>query len=136
MLPSMACVACENNGLVSSLPFVLYWLILFPIWGFLFAAPIAVMARQQKQTLPMQPLWYFAGFLVLFFLTGGDILPLLLVVPIALLQIGACQLKLKKLEKPPTGIVGFAYRINLIFLVVCLLGIPLGFLRLWLQKHS
>jgi hypothetical protein len=136
MTPLLACGACADEQILGAFPFLFYWIIVFLVWSLPVGVPLGIAGR--KHFLPVKPWRYFLLALGLILtlgllMQGSVTIPLAITIGISLVKVGQSLRDFKKLQPPPLGITLLAYRIQKIYLTVCLLAIPVGYLRLFLQ---
>jgi hypothetical protein len=100
---------------------------------------LGIAAWLKQETLPLRPAQFFLAALVLTLILGtivqgGIALPILVVNSVCLVRMFKLQRGFAKLEPPPTGVAAFAYRIQRIYLAVCIGLVPVSYARLILQK--
>lgn len=133
----IACGICGDEMLYRAFPFTFYWPVAFMIWSLAIGLPLGIASWISNAPLPVNSFRYFLLAIGLFFSTailtmGSVAIPLTLASGFSLLGIHKSMRRNK--EAPlPSGLPRAAHRIDRIFFLVCLLAIPMSYIRAWLQ---
>lgn len=143
MISLFACGVCVDTSFFAGFPFAFYWIPVFVLWSLLFGVPVSIAAKQKQEPIPLLPWPYFLlglGLILcvgILLLKGSLAVPLFFAISLSLYKVAQSQRAMSKYPLVSPGpITRLACRGQKLYLTICLVLIPVAYVRLGLQMHG